>query len=96
MTIVGVPFSTSPMKPTLTPPIVWIEYGEKSGVACGFALAFFFSVALHFAVRCFAFCFLHAFFCLASVVLYLVTAASCAFVGSTTTFADRYGNFAPT
>src|SRR4051794_22068710 len=46
VTIDGVPFRTSPMKPTLTPPIVWIEYGEKSGVAVGAGLALLRSVTL--------------------------------------------------
>src|SRR6476646_3658499 len=92
VTIVGVPFSTSPMKPTFTPPMVWPEYGGKSVASFGAGLAFLRRIVRHFAVfRCFA----HAFFCFASARLYFLTAATCAFVGSTTTFAARYGNFAP-
>src|SRR3954447_3936013 len=92
VTMDGVPFSTSPMKPTLTPPTVWTEYGGKSVVVVGAGFAFLRRVVRHFAVFL---CFAHAFFCFASATLYFLVAASCAFVGSTTTFAARYGNFAP-
>src|SRR3954465_1877676 len=92
VTMVGVPFSTSPMKPTLTPPTVWTEYGGKSVAGFGAGFAFLRRIARHFFVFL---CVAPARFCFASVLLYFLTAATCALVGSTTTLAARYGNFAP-
>jgi len=39
VTICGVPFSVSPMKPTFTPPIVRTAVAGKSGAGFGFAFS---------------------------------------------------------
>src|SRR3954451_8642859 len=98
VTIRGVPFSVSPMKPTLTPPIVRTTVAGKSGAGFGFAFSLILNAPRHVSFFLFTF-FTHKILCAFTFAfcfaLYLATAVRSALVGFLSTLAERYWNLAP-